>query len=89
MFEVNFLAVFAAAIASFFVGFLGYGPLFGKQWMKLVGMTQKDMEKTSKSEMNRNMIVSFLASVVMAYVLANFVQGAGEFLAAFQTVFWI
>jgi hypothetical protein len=33
--SVNFLAILAAAVANLLLGFLWYGPLFGKPWMKL------------------------------------------------------
>jgi len=39
MIEVNYLAVFIATIASFVFGWLWYGPLFGKAWMRMMGYT--------------------------------------------------
>jgi hypothetical protein len=39
MITINYLAVIAAAIAAVGVGVLWYGPLFGKEWMKLMGYT--------------------------------------------------
>ncbi|HLD39833.1 MAG TPA: DUF1761 family protein, partial [Candidatus Nanoarchaeia archaeon] len=33
----NYLAVLVAAIAAYVVGFLWYGPVFGKKWMALMG----------------------------------------------------
>ena len=31
--NINFLAVIVAAFSAFFVGWIWYGPLFGKKWM--------------------------------------------------------
>jgi len=48
MIELNYLAIIAAAIASMLIGWLWYGPLFGKQWMKLAGLKKSDMKKMKK-----------------------------------------
>ena len=42
---VNYLAVLAAAIASMVIGFLWYGPLFGKQYMALMKFDNKKLNK--------------------------------------------
>ena len=36
--HINYLAVVAAVIVSFFFGWLWYGPLFGKKWASLMKM---------------------------------------------------
>lgn len=69
---INFLAILACGILSMVIGFLWYGPLFGKEWMKLVGMTKEKMEK-AKENMIQTYTVSFLSSLLMAYALAHFV----------------
>lgn len=38
---VNWLAVIVAAASGFVIGSLWYGPLFGKAWMRLTGMTRE------------------------------------------------
>ena len=35
-FHLNWLAVLVAVVASFFFGWLWYGPLFGKKWASLM-----------------------------------------------------
>lgn len=70
--HVNYLGVLLCAIASMVIGFLWYGPLFGKPWMKMVGLTKEKMEK-SKDSMGMTYGVMFLSSLLMAYVLAHFV----------------
>lgn len=62
---VNWLAVVVAAASGFAIGSLWYGPLFGKAWMSLTGMTK---EKGAQA----NMAVTFGG----AYVL-NFIAAAG------------
>ena len=72
--QINFAAVAVSGIASMAIGFLWYSPLlFGKTWMKLTGMTEKTMAQT-KSKMGVTYGISFVASLVMAYVLAHFID---------------
>ncbi len=76
---VNYLAVLVAAIVGMVVGFIWYSPkVFGKMWMKLSGVNPKD--KPDKI----NMVWAFISQLVMAYVLALFVQ-AGNLNASLQT----
>ena len=76
--DINWVALVAAAVASMVVGFIWYGPLFGKMWMKLSGMK----EMGDKSQMPKTYAIMFVASLVTAYVLS--VLGAG-----LMTTFWI
>lgn len=73
MVPINFLAVFIAAIISMPLGMLWYGPLFGKQWIKLSGIEQKrkDARKSGNSKMAIPYLLMFLGSLVMSFVLAH------------------
>jgi hypothetical protein len=68
---INYVAVLAAAVVSMVVGFLWYGPLFGKMWIKGMGWTKADMEKAKKKGMAKQYGLMFVGSLVMAYVLAH------------------
>lgn len=69
--EINYLGIFLAAIASQFVGFLWFSPfLFGKKWMKLVGISE--MKNDNKLVYG----VTFIMSFITAYVLSVFIQFA-------------
>lgn len=89
---INYLAVIVAAIASFVVGFIWYHTsVFGKTWMKLVGLTKKDLKKAKKQGMGKTMSIAFIAQLVMAYVLAyaiKFTQ-ATTIKAAATIGFWL
>ena len=74
---VNYLAVLVAAVVAHVVGFLWYGPLFGKKWMSLMKLTDKDKEKAKQKGMAKTIIGSFLSTLVMAYILALLVGYAG------------
>ena len=71
---VNWMAIIAAAVASFIIGFAWYSPaLFGRQWMKLMGM--KTMGK--KGGMMKGMALEFAGALVLSYVLFHFLRYAG------------
>lgn len=72
MVPINYFAVLLAALSSLPLGFLWYGPLFGKQWIKLSGMTEEKMKKAKESGQDKKgYAISFLGALVMAYVLAH------------------
>ncbi len=74
-FSINYMAVIVAAIVNMVLGFLWYGPLFGKPWMKMMGYSKEDMEKAKKSGMMPKLYaITAVGALVMAYVLAHFVQ---------------
>ncbi len=76
MLSVNFLAIIVAAIVNMALGFVWYGPLLGKQWMKLSGRTKESMEK-EKKDMPMVMASLFVGALVTAYILALFIKYAG------------
>lgn len=68
---INFLAIILAGISNMAVGFVWYSEaLFGKQWMKLTGLTKEKLEKGQK-DMPKIMITSFIAALIMAYCLKH------------------
>jgi hypothetical protein len=66
--EINFVAVFVAALVMFVVGFLMHGPVAGKLWMRLANITPAGNEKLS--DMIPQMLWNLLANLVTATVFA-------------------
>ncbi len=67
---MNVWAVVGAAAAAFAVGALWHGPLFGKQWIKMMGWTAKDMKKMQLTPLQA-MGMAAVAQLVVACVLAK------------------
>jgi archaellum biogenesis protein FlaJ (TadC family) len=89
---VNYLAVFVTAIVGYVIGMLWYSPaLFGKQWMKLSGVSKKDADKKKKEGMAGTMVAAFVAVLLMSYVLAYILGllGAATFWIGVSVGFWI
>lgn len=70
--ELNWLAVLVASMASFAVGAVWYSDaVFGKTWMKAVGLTKKD---TEKANMPKVMGLSFVSTIITAVSIGVLVQ---------------
>ncbi len=95
--HINYFTVLAAAVAYFMIGWVWYSVLFGKVWMKLMGMDKMDKKKKAemKAKMGLPMFFNFLANLLTCYVMAYSVAEAttsyhvtGMVLAT-STAFWI
>lgn len=64
---VNWIAILVAAIAWMIIGFLWFGPIFGKAWMK--GMGAKMPSKMPKG-MEKNYIIAFIGALITMYVFS-------------------
>lgn len=94
MANINYIAVFVAAISAFVVGWLWYDPLFGKKWMKLNGFTEESLKEGGMSLpliMIINYVVTALAAFGIAFLLAGHDTGVsfGILIGIMITVFWI
>ena len=74
---LNYAAIVACAVANMIIGFLWYGPLFGKTWMKLSGM---HMPKGPPPGMWKHYLGAFIGAFVMAFALAHSLVFASAFL---------
>lgn len=94
MININYWAVLAAGVSGVVVGFLWYGPLFGKAWIRLSGFTNEQMEAAKNKGMTMQYLMTFVGSFVMAYVMAHSLVFANAFLmtsgaaAGLMGAFW-
>jgi len=87
---INYWSVLIAAIASFAIGGIWYGPLFGKKWMALMGISKHDM-KSMRLSPTQAMTLGFLFTLLQSYVVVHVVaslevSGAG---ASWLLAFWV
>ena len=71
MVPINYLAVLASTIMMMVLGFLWYGPIFGKQWQSLMGFTAEDMNEAKAKGMVKTYAIMALGALVMSFVLAH------------------
>ncbi len=90
--SVNWWAIVVSALAALAIGSFWHGPLFGQQWIRAMGWDKVD--KAQQEAMRRGMGMAyfwqFIASGVMAYVLALFIGRLGMwgFTGGVTVAFW-
>lgn len=91
MVPINYWAVIAAAVVNMVVGFLWYGPVFGKPWRREMGVAEGKMAGKS---MGWTYFLLLVSSLVMSYVLAHALVFGNAYLmmsgaaAGLQGAFW-
>ena len=88
--SVNLWAVLVATIAGHVIGFLWYGPLFGKTWLKLMNFGKegtKKMKLSGMQAMSMGLIGALITNYVLAVVLG--LTGASSVSEGIMTGFWV
>ena len=67
---LNWLAIVVAALSAFALGAIWYGPVFGKAWQALSGLTDEDIQQghpalTYGGALVLNLIAAFAMGMVM------------------------
>ena len=92
MIDINYLAIFIAAVAQFIIGAIWYMPLFGKLWGKIHGMEKVSKEEQQKmmKSMGPFLVIQFLVTLVTTFVLAIFIAYQPTWNAyAMASFFWV
>lgn len=88
---INWLAIVLCMASSVVIGMFWYGPLFGKKWMALTGIS---MPTTQKPSMTKPIIISLIGAFFMSFVLSHNIAFGSAYLditginAALQGAFW-
>src|SRR2546429_9431125 len=67
--HVNYWAILVAVAATMVLGFLWYGPILGKAWMKEMGIPAGS--KPDPKVMRRGLILMLIGSFLTTFVLAH------------------
>lgn len=87
--DINYLAVLIAALINMFLGMLWYSPyMFGKMWIAALGKSEEELKKSASGPIY---IVSMVAALILAYVLAHIIiyAQATTVVQGIQTGFWV
>lgn len=77
---INYWAVLLSAVVAIILGFVWFGPLFGKIWMRTIKIDMPtEMTKAMKQAMTRSYALVAAAALVMAAVLAHALFYVTEF----------
>lgn len=80
-FDVNYLAIFVAAIAAMVLGTIWYMPLFGKAWLRYMGLdnlSEEEMRAKNSSAMRAHGI-GFVMMLIVGFVVSNMFAVFGPF----------
>lgn len=78
--SINWLPILVAGLAAFFIGFMWHGPLFGKQWIAMMGIPQSEVDAMKAKGMGAmlpQMIAAFIQQVVIAFVVSHLANRLG------------
>jgi hypothetical protein len=67
----NIWMVLVATLVSFVIGWIWFGPLFGKKWMKDMAFSEAEMAKMKAKGMMTPMILQLIAFFVMTLVFVS------------------
>lgn len=84
--NINWIAVLVAAVVAFIVGAVWYGPLFGKAWQKIVGLSDKEAAEGAPKVFGGAFILTLIISVNLAFFIGDKDFAFGLF-AGFATGF--
>ena len=80
---VNYWAVLVCGVLAMVIGYIWYGPLFGKAWARAVGATAMDAEARKKMQKSAGplYLVQFIMVLFQAWILARALGGSPDALA--------
>ncbi len=72
------------------VGYVWYGPLFGKKWLEIIGATALDKEGREKMQKEAMPLygIQFVLSLLQLYILAHFIKGWTE-VSGVENALWL
>lgn len=77
MIDINWLAVLVATVVTFTMGALWFSPLlFGRTWMQLLGLTDKDMRAMRFTPLQA-MLIGFITTAISMTALAVLIKLIG------------
>ena len=82
---INYLAVIVGAVIQMVLGFLWYGPILGKPWMAIMGISPEAMAQGKndpkfKRMMMRNYVLLAIGAFLMAWILDHALIFASAYL---------
>jgi hypothetical protein len=88
--EVNYWAILVCAALSMVIGGIWYGPLFGKKWMELNGLSPEDRLRREEMQKSAGPLyaIQFILSLLQIYILAHFVKGWSD-ASGVESAVWI
>ncbi len=90
--KIKYPAVIVATLVHYILGGLWYSPLlFGNKFVQIINWSPGKLAEVEKQSHAKELAIAFVASLVLVYILAHFVQytKATSAMAGIQTAFWL
>jgi hypothetical protein len=90
--KIKYPAVIVATLVHYFLGGLWYSPLlFANKFIQLINWTPEHLKEMESQSHTKELVIAFVMSLVLVYVLAHFVQytKATTAMGGIQTAFWL
>ena len=90
--KIKYPAVIVATLVHFILGGLWYSPLlFGNKFLQIINWSPEKLAQMESQSHVKELVIAFVASLVLVYILAHFVQytKATTAMAGIQTAFWL
>ena len=87
---VNYWAIALGAVLSMVIGAIWYGPLFGKKWMEIVGVSSTDLEARKKMQKSAGplYVIQFILTLFQVLILAHLIADT-ELVGGLERSLWI
>ena len=87
---VNYWAIVSGAVLSMVIGAIWYGPLFGKKWLEIAGVSPDDLEARKKMQNSAGplYLVQFILTLFQVLVLAHLVADT-KLVGGLERSLWI
>ncbi|MCY4656779.1 MAG: DUF1761 domain-containing protein [Gammaproteobacteria bacterium] len=69
---LNWIAIIVVTVVAFLIGWVWYGPVFGKAWLSALGKTEDEIQPSPTP-----FIISFITSLLTCIVMAVLIQQLG------------
>lgn len=88
--SVNYLAVGVGAVSSMVVGFIWYGPIFGKKWVELIGVNLDDKEQLKAMQKSAGPLymIQFIMTLFQVLVLSHLIADTTR-VSGLERALWI
>lgn len=83
--NINWASALVAAVSSFLIGGIWYGPFFGRAWMREFGYTEEDLKKRP---VPRTFGVSLVLAFIAAFILDMFIGKEADILFGMSAGFF-
>ncbi len=87
---MNYWAILLAAVVSMAIGFVWYGPLFGRTWMRILNVNAADLERRKEMQKSAGPLyfIQFLLALFQIYVLSRYIHGFAN-ITGLENAMWI